>query len=416
MSVYRISSNTIPDSSMFHNRAREYSLDKNNEQINSGKKHRLPRENVVDVTQAMTFHTKIHGVNQFIRNIDDLSSERSLVEVKLTDTVNVMQRLRELTVQSANGIYDSDDRKKMAMEVDQLLRNIVLNGNSKFKGNFLFSGFKKYTKPFEVLEGSVRGIKDAMITEVRYLGDNGKHKRAIDANEFAAATNSGNEVFWAEPFQIYSQVNTADFRLTDDSKIMINGEEIKFDAGDNIYAIVEKINQSPVAVKASIDVINGGLILESTVPHKPEIADIEGGTLMQDLGILEEGMAIGPDNFNQDATQFGGSIFDVLIGLRDAMLQNNQEDIGGRYLGAIDNTINSLTFYTAESGALQNRLDYLTDRHGSDKLRYTETLSQLEDVDYTEAITELKQLEFAQKAALSSLARITKTSLMDFLR
>lgn len=416
MSVYRISTTTTPDNGVYHLNNREYSMDKVNNQINTGKKHRLPRENPVDVTQAMIFHSQNRKIEQFQRNITDAQAERSQVEIKVLDTIEALQRARELSVQMANGTYAAEDRQKAAVEIDQILRHVLLNSNSKHDDNFLFSGFKKYTQPFEAIEGAVRGINDSMITEVKYLGDNGKHLREIDSNEYIATSKPGSEVFWAEQFQVYSNVNTADFRLTEDMTIMIDGNEVSFAAGDNAYAIVDKINQSPAAVNASLDIVTGGLILKSTVPHKLELMDIKGGTLLQDLGILEEGRPTGPDNFSQNANVFGGSVFDVLIGLRDAMLQNNQEDIGGRYLGAIDVAMDNLTHHTAQSGALDNRLQYMANRHDGDKLAYTEALSNLEDVNFAEAITELKTLDFAHKAALSSLAKITRTSLMDYLR
>lgn len=416
MSIYRISTNMPNESGVFHLHNREYEMDKVNQQINTGKKDRLPRENVVDVTQAMTIHTKIHKIDQYIRNIQDGEAERSLVEVKINDTIQILQRVRELAVQGANGIYTEEDRKKMAIEVDQLLKEVILNANSKYKGNFLFSGFQKYTKPFEPLEGAVRGINQSMIKEVKYLGDNGKQLREMDTGEYIATGMPGTEAFWGEQFQIYSNVNTANFRITTDQVIMIDGNRIEFKAGDNIYAIIDKINRSPAAVTASIDIINGGLILKSTKPHKVELADIEGGTLLQDLGILEKGRPIGADNYEPTAVVINGSVFDILIGLRDAFLQNNAEDIGGRFLGSLDLAIDNLTYNLAETGAIDNRLKYLEKRLGDDKIAYTETLTKIEDVDIAEAITNLKMLEYAHKTSLASMARLTKTTLMDFLR
>ncbi len=416
MSIYRISTNMPNESGVFHLHNREYAMDKVNQQINTGKKDRLPRENVVDVTQAMTIHTKIHKIDQYIRNIQDGEGERALVEVKINDTIQILQRVRELAVQGANGIYTEEDRKKMAIEVDQLLRDVILNANSKYKGNFLFSGFQKYTKPFETLEGAVRGINQSMIKEVKYLGDNGKQLREMDTGEYIATGMPGSEAFWGEQFQIYSNVNTADFRITQDQVIMIDGNRIEFKAGDNIYAIIDKINRSPAAVTASVDIINGGLILKTTKAHKLELADIGGGTLLQDLGILEKGRPIGPDNYEPTATVISGSVFDILIGLRDAFLQNNAEDIGGRFLGSIDLAIDNLTYHIAETGAIDNRLKYLEKRLGDDKIAYTETLTKIEDVDIAEAIANLNMLEYAHKTSLASMARLTRTTLLDFLR
>jgi flagellar hook-associated protein 3 FlgL len=304
----------------------------------------------------------------------------------------------------------------MAMEIDQLLRQVITEANSKYKGDFLFSGYQKYTQPFETLEGAIKGFDEPMITQVKYLGDNGKHLREIDTGEYVAAVKPGSEVFWAEQFQVFSSVSTKDFKITKDQSILIDGQKIDLKAGDNIYAIIDKINQSPVAVNASTDIINGGLIIKSTQPHKLEMADIEGGSLLQDLGILEKGRPTGPENLSSTATVFGGSVFDALIGLRDSFLKNNMEDIGGRFLGAVDGAIENLTYRTAETGALSNRLKYMTERQTTDKMMYTENLTKLEDVDIADAVTNLKQLEYAKEASLSSIARLNRVSLMDYMK
>ncbi len=414
MSIYRISSNTMSDNNMFHLKSREYSMDKVNEQINSGKKHRLPREGVTDVTQAMTIHTKLQKIEQYTRNINDAEGQRGLVENKMMMMIEYLQRSRELAVQGANGIYNGEDRQKMAVEIDQYLRGMVLEANTKYKGDYLFSGFQKFTKPFETMEGVVPGISESMIKEVKYFGDGGKQLREIDHGEYISATKPGNELFWAEQFAIYSSVNTKDFRLASDQSVMIDGVAIKFKAGDNAYTITEKINASPIAVNATIDPMTGGLVLKSTKPHKIEIADIEGGNVFRQLGILEE--ASGSDNYSQTASVYGSSIFDVMMGLRDSMLQNNSEDIGGRYLGAIDSAIENITNHLAETGALSKRMSNLNERLEGDKLSYTEILSKVEDVDISEAITDLKNLEIAHKASLASLARLSRASLLDYLR
>ncbi len=416
MSIYRVSTNTPNENGVFNLGNRQYMMDKVQNQISTGKKHRLPSESPVDVTQAMTFHSKIFKINQLERNINDIAAERGLAESKMGSTIDMLQRVRELAVQGSNGTYLAEDRQAMAMEVDQILRNLVLEGNAKYKGNYLFSGHQKYTKPFEVIEGAVRGAERSMITEIKYLGDSGTHMREIDFNEYASATPAGSQLFWAEQFHVQSKVNTADFRMEQDSAVMIDGVRIEFEQGDNIYAVMDKINKSDAAVNASVDIQSGGLIIKSTFPHRVEMADIEGGQLLQNLGIIEEGYAFGPDNYSKDADVFGGSVFDVLIGLRDAMIQDNPEDIGGRYLGGIDGAIENLTYNMAQTGALQNRLDYLTTRLGDDKMVYSETMSKIEDVDMADALTDLAALDFAHKAALSSMAKITKSSLMDYLR
>ena len=417
MSIDRISSNTISDNGLFHLKNREKSMDRVNDELNTGKKHRLPRDGVTDVSQGLTYQTKIQRIDQYMKNINDAEGERiSLSESKLKNTIDLLQRAREISVQGANGIYNADERKGMAIEIDELLKNLIIDANSKYKSNYLYSGFQKFTEPFQTLEGAVKGADSAMIKEVKYLGDNGKQLREVDNGEYISSTPPGSEVYWAEQFQIYSSINTANFRLTGDMNILIDGNKINFKAGDNIYAILDKINRSKSSVNASLDSVTGGLILKTTSPHKMELADIEGGTMLQDLGILQQGRPIGPDNYSQSASVFGGSVFDVLIGLRDSMLTNNTEDIGGRYLGAIDNALSNVLHHTAETGALSNRLTNLSDRLKTDKEAYTIALTNVEDIDTVDAFNEFKLLDYAQRVALSSMAKLSQISLMDFIR
>ena len=131
MSIYRVSTNMANDNGMKHVMRKQESMEGKHQSISTGKKYRMPRENPVDITQAMTFHSKIFKIDQLERNINDLSAERNLVENKITNTIDILQRVRELAIQGSNGIYDANDRKAMSNEVDQLLRTIIVDANSK---------------------------------------------------------------------------------------------------------------------------------------------------------------------------------------------------------------------------------------------------------------------------------------------
>jgi flagellar hook-associated protein 3 FlgL len=130
-SIYRISSNTIMDNGVLNIKNREYNMDKVNNQLATGQKYRLPSDGVVDVTQSMTFHSKILKTDQFLSNIQDAEGERALSETKMMNTIDVIQRIRELAVQGANGVYSADERKSMAKEVDELLNNVIDSANSR---------------------------------------------------------------------------------------------------------------------------------------------------------------------------------------------------------------------------------------------------------------------------------------------
>ena len=72
--------------------------------------------------------------------------------------MDVLQRIRELGVQGANGIYDASQLAYMGEEVDQLLAELVTIGNARDEsGNYLFSGTAVRTEPFRLTHGRVPG-------------------------------------------------------------------------------------------------------------------------------------------------------------------------------------------------------------------------------------------------------------------
>lgn len=414
--VYRISSTTANDNLTYYLKQRQHEMDKVNHQINTGKKVRIPREDPVAAAHGMTHNTKISMIKQFARNIESAEGELGIIESRFNSTIEIMQRVRELTVQGANGTYSAQDRKYIAVEIDQLLNETISIANSQYKGNFLFSGFQLDTKPFQAITGIQREAGEELVKEVLYFGDGGFHQREIDTDEYLAVNLPGNFSYWAEPFRIHSRVSTADFRLVNDQTIRIDNEVIRFQAGDNIYNIIEKINLSNASVNASLDPTSGALVFVTTRPHQPIIEDIEGGNLMQRLGILETNSPSGPNNFSKDAIIFGGSVFDVLINIRDAMFNNNADEIGSKSLASIDAAIENITYQLAELGSKSNRLKVASNRILQEKVFTMDILSKTEGVDLADAITELKKFEYAHKASLGTSARIMQPTLLDYLR
>ena len=89
------------------------------------------------ISTSMT--SQINGMNQGIKNANDGISLSQTAQGSLTEVTNMMQRIRELAVQSASGTYQSSDRTDMQSEVSSLKTQIgSILTNTKFNGNALF--------------------------------------------------------------------------------------------------------------------------------------------------------------------------------------------------------------------------------------------------------------------------------------
>lgn len=382
--------------------------------ISTGRKNRTPRENPIEVSHSIHYKRVLFEFEQFEKNIDDGKGRINAAESALGSATDILQRVRELGVQGANGIYTKEDRAKIAVEIEQLLEELVIIANTKFKGKAVFGGNDTLEDPFKISRTFSKFAGQNIIDKVEYYGDMGKLNREIEQGNILSVNAPGNEVFWAENSSLFSSVDATNYIVPEDSYVRINGAVIGFKAGDNIEMIVNRLNNAHIPVRASVNRMNGGIILETSSARDIWVEDIEGGTVMQDIGVISGNTP--PKNISPTARFFGGTIFDMVKRLRDSLYMNDIEDIGGRALRGMDLALDNILKYRAELGAKSNRLDIVKSRIIQDRTDMEEILSKNEDIDIAESITKLRLMEVAYKAALGVSARIIQLTLLDFLR
>jgi flagellar hook-associated protein 3 FlgL len=260
------------------------------------------------------------------------------------------------------------------------------------------------------------GPAGEVISRVDYVGDIGVNRAEISEGAEIGYKLPGNHAFWAERQQIYSSVDASAYRVQQDASIRLDGVEIGLKEGDNVHAIIAKINDSGAPLKARLDPVKNSLVLESTFAHQIWPEDMEGGTVLQDLGIVSVGTDSPPLNMADSASVFGGSVFDMIIHLRNSLYKGDIKSIGGSGLRGVDNAIESLTARLAEIGSRDARLEHTAQRLDYERPEYIRLVSTETDLDLAEAVTNLKMLEYTHKAALATAARVIQPTLLDFLR
>jgi flagellar hook-associated protein 3 FlgL len=136
----------------------------------------------------MSYRRDITYETQMRRNIDGGVAFMNATESALSSATDVLQRARELAVQGGNGTNSQEGRDAMAIEVDQLLQQMVQIGNTNFTGAYIFAGQKTDQPPF-VSQGVPQ------ITGVTYQGDNGQRLRRISSVDTVAVNVTGPDAF-----------------------------------------------------------------------------------------------------------------------------------------------------------------------------------------------------------------------------
>jgi len=413
----RISTDMPNDNMRYHLQAKEWKLNELQDKMASQTRIRELRDDPLAAGHATRFQSKQARLERFSTNIASARGELALTEGNIRSAMDILQRVRELGVQGANGIYDRSQLAYMGEEVNQLLNEMVQLANARSgNGTYLFSGFRSQVEPFRIATSPVEGSSGEVITQVEYVGDNGSNQAEVSENAALEFKVPGNVAFWAENQQIFSTVEATGYRAQHNSTLRIDGATIELKEGDNVYAIISKINESGAPVKAKLDPVKNSLVLESTFAHQIWAQDVAGGRVLQDLGVVSPQSGPPPLNLADSARVFGGSIFDMILHLRDNLYRGDHETIGGSGLRGIDQGIETLTSTLAEIGSRDARLQITDRRLSEEATEYIRQNSEAVDLDLTQAVTELKMLEYTHQAALGTAGRILRPTLLDFLR
>ena len=123
------------------------SLDQATERLSSGQRINSAKDDAAGLAIANRMTSQIRGLDQAVRNANDGVSMIQTAEGALQEGTNILQRMRELSVQSANGIYSDADRGRLDAEAQQLKEEL-----GRIAEETTFNGQK-------LLDGSLKGAK-----------------------------------------------------------------------------------------------------------------------------------------------------------------------------------------------------------------------------------------------------------------
>lgn len=375
------------------------------------------RDDPLAAAHAVKYESFVGRLARFEKNATFAEDRYRVSEGYVRQAVDIVQRVRELAVQGANGTFAKEDMGYMAQEVNELLEELATIANAHGPdGKFLFSGTESGTEPFRVVRAFVAGAGQEQITDIQYMGNIASRQTEITQGSYALLDQPGNEVFWAERQRVFSSLNAEGYRVLRTSTIRVDGHEIELRPGDTVHAVAAKINDSGAPVKASLDPERNSLVLEGTFPHQIWLEEGQGGSVLTDLGILRDPSAPPPNNASHTAQIAGGSLFDAVKSLRDSLYVGDVMETGGRVLGVLDAGLDNLNYRVTELGARTERLASTRTRLNKEIPDVTSLLSAEKDLDMTEAVTDLKMLEYVHKASLQTAGRLLPQTLLDFLR
>jgi flagellin len=230
------------------------------ERLSTGKRINSAKDDAAGLAIASTMTSSIRGMNQAIRNSNDGISMAQTAEGALGEVTNMLQRIRELAVQSASGTYSDTDRGNLQTEVAALTSQITnILTNTTFNGVALFDGSAGDSGDVTIQVGSSSAdtvklsfgeidLDDAVDIDISDAED---ASDALDTLDDAIATvNTARASLGAGQSQLESVVNNLTSNVANLSDARSRIEDADFSAETAALAKAQILSQASTAMLA----------------------------------------------------------------------------------------------------------------------------------------------------------------------
>lgn len=419
--MIRISSQQIFSGGI--NRLQELNTSLNNtqQQISTGKRVNKPSDDPVAAARILKLDQELSRVETYQRNVNLADNRLQQEESALESSVDVIQRVRELTVQAGNGSLSANDRRSIASELKERLGQLANIANTRdASGEYIFSGFQGNTQAF------AQNVSGDWV----YQGDQGQRMLEIDDGVTIPISDHGRGIFVDVPaseptfFAEVATGNSANTRIS--SGIVVDDTAFSGVFPDDIVVSVVDDGAGGLEVRARNRQTGDPIPLTDPSTTSPPAASVpySNGMSVQVAGAQVELFgAVDQDDFflkTAEKQSVFTTIEKLVYGLESIDKTNPDgqaayDDLIANSLINLDSAQESIILKQTELGGRMNAVES-TKKFLEDSSVYSnEIRSQLQDVDYAEAISNLSFQSFVLQAAQQSFAQVSQLSLFDRL-
>lgn len=399
----RVSTSWMQQQSVGTMMDRQSELSNLNIQLSTGKRINQPSDDPVGAARALDLGHLNADTAQYQRNITSANARLGLEDQTLSNTSNVLGRVRTLLLQAANATQTDATRGDIAAEMVQLRQQLLGQANSKDgQGDYIFAGNRTGTAPFASQNG------------VSYLGDDGQRMVAAGPGLQVATGDPGSAVFVNIPtgngtFAISANAANSGNAVAGASSVSNpNANPSAWDGGS--YKIV-------FTAADAYEVRDGA----GTVLDSGSYAPANGGSIsFRGAQVAFSGTPNAGDSFALGASKTQ-DVFATLDNIINTLRQPNggganmQNAINTQFAN-LDQAIDTVTRTRGQVGARMNALDQQSGLNDDLTLQNKSALSDVQDLNYYDAISQLSAQTTALQAAQMTFSKVQGSKLFDYLR
>ncbi|MFT6207516.1 MAG: flagellin [Colwellia sp.] len=348
------------------------------ERLSSGMRINSAKDDAAGLQISNRLTSQINGLGVAQRNANDGISMAQTAEGAMSASTDILQRMRELALQSANGSNSSADRDAMQTEVVSLQNELTRIADKTSFGDITLLDGNFGTKSFQVGANANETI-DMTLTSMK-ASDLGKvdGQSLTLAFDIALAGSASEDVT---------------FDVTDDAGT-VRSVTFNLAAGVGTDDVIDAVNENAgsLGLRAISDGAGGITFSTSNNIATVDVTSSEsGGT---GAFVDETGIAIGADDSSTGGTAVGS--IDI----------SGADSTGAQAaLASIDAALKQVDEQRADLGALQNRFDYTISNLSNIQENVSASRGRIQDTDFAVETANLTKNQILQQAGTSILSQ-----------
>lgn len=438
------------------------------QRLSTGSRINSAKDDAAGLQISNRLTNQINGLNQATRNANDGISLSQTAEGAMQQSTNILQRIRDLAVQSANGSNSDADRAALQKEVSaqqseltRIAETTTFGGRKLLDGSFGTSSFQVGSNAYETIDVSLKNTSSTAIGSYQMASASGSAgtvagtvssgsaaagrfgtgtttvigggqskdvdlSKSLSAKDAAKALDGSVQGLSATARTVFSVAVsgsasgspiTVSFKVGDRDAVTLAGVTSTADLANQLNA-----NSSKLGVTANLD-NKGNLTVSSATGENVEI----GGTDSSKLTVGVKGadgkdvaaaaaLTSGTNTVTgyvqlDSASQYSVSGATTLFGQTAGKLNTvdkvdiSTADGAQKAIAVIDQALNGIDSQRADLGAVQNRFDNTISNLTNIAENATSARSRIKDTDYAQETANLSKNQVLQQAGTAILAQ-----------
>ena len=369
------------------------------QQLSTGKRINTAGDDAAGLAIVSKMTAQIRGLDQAVRNANDGISLLQTAEGAMIEMTNMLQRMRELAVQSANDTntvedrgYLNDEYQQLKAEIDRIAKNTQWNGMNILNGNDAF------------------GAVDVNEQKVRFqVGANSNQTIDVNFKDLTftpSASGASESVSTINLAGVVAEADTARFRGTFGSVVV----DINLTTALDANPVQSEINTLTTVLQTELRKYAGLENVSVTTSNEVITIKDPSGKAHSGFGFFAangttNSTPLAAYSYNNGTAPSGsapnGGLFTADLASSNITDRGNSNSA----VGFLDVALKSINDERSKLGSVINRLNYAVDNLTNVSQNTTASRSRVLDTDYAKTSAELARTQIISQAATAMLAQ-----------